>query len=74
MIISRSKADSNPKYYSKATQNPLQMKRRKTVFETVQRHWKLFSEPETDMVILICRDAIRYFFVAVIVLCLCAHQ
>lgn len=74
MIISRSKANGNFKYCSKATQNSLQMKRRRTVFETVKRHWKLFSEPETDMIILICRDAIRYFFVAVIVLCSCAHQ
>jgi hypothetical protein len=43
------------------------------VFEPLKQHWLMMSELEADIV-LACRDALRYLFVAIIVLCLCSSR
>jgi hypothetical protein len=67
----RSKVKSKFINRAKTYKRLLQETGNNVVFETIKRHWLMMSELEADTV-LVCRDALRYFLVAVIVLCLCA--
>jgi len=69
----QSKAKTRFRNQFKTYKKLLQEMGKNVVFTKIKRHNELImSMLEVDDIILICRDALRYFLVAFILLCLCA--
>ena len=72
--MSQSKAKTKSKKRFKTYKEVLREMGGKNAFsEKIKKHWLMMSELEVEIV-LTCRDALRYLFFAIIVLCLCSSR